>query len=67
MEAAVVVGGGVAWPLVAGPGGGKGGRGGVIPRISAGCGLRWPGNIDEGGGGGRGPIIGGAPNGTGLP
>lgn len=55
----------MAWPLVAGPGGGKGCRGGVIPRKSAGCGLRWPGNMDEGGG--RGPIIGGAPNGTGLP
>lgn len=43
----------MAWPLVAGPGGGKGCRGGVIPRKSAGCGLRWPGNMDEGGG--RGP------------
>ena len=43
----------MAWPLVAGPGGGKGCRGGVIPRKSAGCSLRWPGNMDEGGG--RGP------------
>ena len=52
---AAAVGGGVAWPLLGGPGDGKGGRGGVIPSISAGCGLRCPGNIDAGGGGGGGP------------